>query len=254
MDMTERLILLTNDDGIWSPGLETLAEVASEFGRVVVVAPDRNRSAISSAMSVHNILRLEKIAPDKYYCDGTPVDCVLMGVRHVLERTPDWILSGINWGFNLGEDVLYSGTVGAAFEGCLQGVKSAAFSLHRDGNVEATSPWIKFFLDNWEKIELPSNSIWNMNLPECEPKGFRMTTQDRRNYYDLMEQRIDPRGKPYFWIGGDNGPDYAKGAGSDTEAVYDGFVSLTPLRMDLTCLETISKRSEFDSIFKKAGL
>jgi 5'-nucleotidase len=252
--MADRLILLTNDDGIWAPGLATLAKSAVKFGRVVVVAPDRNRSAISSAMSVHNILRLENTAPDRYSCDGTPVDCVLMGVRHVLERTPDWILSGINWGYNLGEDVLYSGTVGAAFEGCLQGVRSAAFSLHRDGDLEASSPWVERFLELWEKMELPPNSIWNVNLPECGAKGFRMTTQDRRNYYDLMEQRIDPRGKPYFWIGGENGPEYAKGKGTDTEAVYDGFVSLTPLHMDLSCSETISRRSEFDDIFQNAGL
>ncbi|MDR0499558.1 MAG: 5'/3'-nucleotidase SurE [Holophagales bacterium] len=254
MNTENRLILLTNDDGIWAPGLEVLAKAVAKYGRVVVVAPDRNRSAVSSAMSVHNILRLEKIAPDKYSCDGTPVDCVLMGVRHVLERAPDWILSGINWGYNLGEDVLYSGTVGAALEGCIQGVKSAAFSLHRDGNLGASSPWIERFLDNWEKMELPSNSIWNINLPECEPKGFRMTTQDRRNYYDLMEQRLDPRGKPYFWIGGEGGPEYAKGKGTDTEAVYDGFVSLTPLNTDLSCRETLARRSEFDKIFEKAGL
>jgi len=252
--MANRLILLTNDDGIWAPGLEALVKAASVYGKVVVVAPDRNRSAISSAMSVHNILRIEEIAPDKYSCDGTPVDCVLMGVRHVLEKTPDWILSGVNWGFNLGEDVLYSGTVGAAFEGCLQGVKSAAFSLHREGNLETASLWIGHFLDSWENIELPSNSIWNINLPECEPKGFRMTTQDQRKYYDLMEQRLDPRGKPYFWIGGEGGPEYAKGEGTDAEAVHDGFVSATPLHMDLSCRETISKSAEFYRVFGSAGL
>ena len=249
--MTDRLILLTNDDGIFAPGLEALANVASRYGKTVVVAPDRNRSAISSAMSVHNILRIEKIAPDRYSCDGMPVGCVLMGVRHVLERTPDWILSGVNWGFNLGEDVLYSGTVGAAFEGCIQGIKSAAFSLHRNGNLEATSPWIGYFLDGWERVKLPVNSIWNVNLPECEPKGFRITTQGRRKYYDLMERRTDPRGKPYFWIGGEDGPEYVDGEGSDSEAVHHGFVSLTPLHTDLTCQEVISKRSELDKIFEK---
>ena len=252
--MSDRLILLTNDDGIWAPGLEALARVASRYGKTVVVAPDRNRSAISSAMSVHNILRIEKIAPDQYSCDGTPVDCVLLGVRHVLERTPDWILSGVNWGFNIGEDVLYSGTVGAAFEGCIQGVKSAAFSLHRSGNLEVASKWIGHFLDNWEKIELPSNGIWNVNLPECEPRGFRITTQGRRKYYDLMEQRMDPRRKPYFWIGGEDDPEYVNDEGADSEAVRDGFVSLTPLHTDLSCQKVISKRSELNRIFEKAGL
>ena len=109
--MSERLILLTNDDGLWAPGIAALARAASRFGKVVTVAPDRNRSAISSALSLHNILRLNEVGPDRFACDGTPVDCVLLGCRAVLEQPPDWVLSGINHGFNLGEDVFYSGTV-----------------------------------------------------------------------------------------------------------------------------------------------
>jgi 5'-nucleotidase len=247
--MSDKLILLTNDDGILAPGLEALARAASKYGRVVVVAPDRNRSAISSAMSIHNILRLEKISPDRYSCDGTPVDCVLMGVRHVLERVPDWVISGVNWGFNMAEDALYSGTVGAAFEGCLQGIKSAAFSMHRDGNLEIASRWIEHFFDGWEKIELPAGSIWNVNLPEGEPKGFKLTTQGQRTYWDLMEQRHDPSGKPYFWISGEGGPQYKFLKGSDAEATHEGFVSLTPLQMDMSCRATISNCPEFDEVF-----
>jgi len=257
--MTDRLILLTNDDGIWAPGLDALARVASKYGKTVVVAPDRNRSAISSAMSVHNILRVEKTPPirpsengppsDRYICDGTPVDCVLTGVRYVLDRTPDWILSGINWGFNLGEDVLYSGTVGAAFEGSLQGVKSAAFSLHRDGNLDIASVWLERFLDNWERFELPLDTICNVNFPMSEPKGFRMVAQGRRRYYDTMERRLDPRGKPYFWIGGDGGPEYIEDEDTDAKTVQDGYVSVTPVQMDLTCHEAMSRHIEFDKIF-----
>jgi 5'-nucleotidase len=204
-------------------------------------------------MSVHNILRVDRIAPDRYACDGTPVDCVLMGTRHVLDRAPDWILSGINWGFNLAEDVLYSGTVGAAFEGRLQGVRSAAFSLHRGASPDQAAGWLEMFLDRWEMFDLPSNSIWNVNFPECEPKGFRMTAQSRRRYFDLMERRVDPRGKPYFWVGGDGGPEYEAGEGTDAEAVLDGFVSLTPVHMDLTCRGSIARRPEFDEIFGGRG-
>jgi 5'-nucleotidase len=247
--MADRLILITNDDGIWAEGLEALASVASGYGRAVVVAPDRNRSAISSAMSVHNILRVDRIAPDRYSCDGTPVDCVLMGTRHVLEKTPDWILSGINWGFNLAEDVLYSGTVGAAFEGRLQGARSAAFSLHRNGSPGKAARWLEMFLDRWESLDLPPNGIWNVNFPECEPRGFRTTSQGRRKYFDLMERRVDPRGKPYFWVGGDGGPEYEAAEGTDVEAVLGGFVSLTPLRMDLTCRKSMARRQEFDGAF-----
>jgi len=167
--MSERLILLTNDDGLWAPGIAALARAASSFGRVVTVAPDRNRSAISSALSLHNILRLNEVGPDRFACDGTPVDCVLLGVCEVLGRKPDWVLSGINHGFNLGEDVFYSGTVGAAFEGRLQGARAAAFSNHPNGSLETVEPWIVRFLEHWEAMELPSNRIWNVNFPKGEP-------------------------------------------------------------------------------------
>lgn len=247
--MSERLILLTNDDGLWSPGLAALAQAAAPFGRVITVAPDRNRSAISSAMSLHNILRLNPIAEGRYACDGTPVDCVLLGICEALDRRPDWVLSGINHGFNLGEDVFYSGTVGAAFEGRIQGARAAAFSLHQAGDHATVVPWITRFLERWEDMELPANRIWNVNFPQGEPKGFRLTGQDSRAYHDLVERRVDPRSVPYYWIGGDAGPTYAKGAGSDAEAVFEGWASVTPLRLDLGCPETLARRGEFDATF-----
>lgn len=251
--MSKRLILLTNDDGLWAPGLETLARVASRFGRVVAVAPDRNRSAISSALSLHNILRLHPLGEDRYACDGTPVDCVLLGCRSVLDETPDWVLSGINHGFNLGEDVFYSGTVGAAFEGCLQGARAAAFSIHPKGDLAVAEPWLERFLAHWENLELPPSRIWNVNFPKDEPKAFRLSGQDSRQYHDVVEKRSDPRGTPYYWIGGDTGPTYAKSQGSDAEAVFDGCVSVTPLRIDLGCPETLSRRTDFDSVFNSNG-
>ncbi len=247
--MPERLILLTNDDGLWAPGLALLARAAAPFGRVVVVAPDRNRSAISSALSLHNILRLHETGPDRYACDGTPVDCVLLGVCEVLERQPDWVLSGVNFGFNLGEDVFYSGTVGAAFEGRLQGARAAAFSIHPEGSVEGIEPMLTRFLQRWEAMDLPENRIWNVNFPKGEPRGFRLTGQDTRDYHDLVERRLDPRGKPYYWIGGDAGPTYARAAGSDAEAVFDGFTSVTPLRLDLGCPESLARQGDFDAAF-----
>lgn len=247
--MSERLILLTNDDGLWAPGLEALARAAAPFGRVVTVAPDRNRSAISSAMSLHNILRLHQVAEDRYACDGTPVDCVLLGICEVLERKPDWVLSGINHGFNLGEDVFYSGTVGAAFEGRIQGARAAAFSMHIGGDLAQVEPWISRFLARWDSMDLPANRIWNVNFPEGEPQGFRLTGQDTRAYHDLVERRADPRASAYFWIGGMAGPTYAKAAGSDAEAVFDGYASVTPLRLDLGCPETLARQGDFDATF-----
>jgi len=249
--MQERLILITNDDGLWSPGLEALAEAASDFGRVVVVAPDRNRSAISSAMSLHNILRLHELGADRHACDGTPVDCVLVGTRSLLDRRPDWVLSGINQGYNLGEDVFYSGTVGAAFEGCLQGARAAAFSMDLQGDYGVAKGWIRRFLGRWEQMELPPNRIWNLNLPKGEPRGFKVAGQDNRTYHDSVECRTDPRGNPYYWVGGGDGPDYARMPGSDAEAVQQGWISLTPLRLDLACPELMARGGETEALFNE---
>jgi 5'-nucleotidase len=251
--MSQRLILLSNDDGAWSPGLATLARVAAGFGRVVVVAPDRNRSAISSAMSLHDILRVQELGPDRYACTGTPVDCVMLGIRALLGRIPDWVLSGVNHGFNLGEDVFYSGTVGAAFEGCLQGARAAAFSLDPDGDLGLTEVWLRRFLERWEAMTLPGNRIWNVNFPKGEARGFRLTGQDNRTYHDMVEQRLDPRQEPYYWIGGSLGPTYARSAGSDAEAALAGYVSLTPLRLDMACPEAMAQREAFAAAFQ-AGL
>lgn len=245
--MSERLILLTNDDGLWAPGLELLARVASRFGRVVAVAPDRNRSAISSALSLHDIIRLNDLGGDRYACSGTPVDCVLVGVRNLLGRAPDWVLSGVNNGYNLGEDVFYSGTVAAAFEGSLNKARSAAFSIHPEGDLAVAEPWIERFLERWEGLELPDRRIWNLNFPKEAPKGFRLTTQDNRTYHDSVEKRLDPRGVPYFWIGGCN-PSYARIPGSDAEALADGHISLTPLRLDLTCPEVMAQRETIQTV------
>ncbi len=247
--MKERLILITNDDGCWAPGLASLARVASRFGRVVVVAPDRNRSAVSSAMSLNDILRLHDLGGDRYACTGTPVDCVLVGIRAVLKREPDWVLSGVNHGFNLGEDVFYSGTVGAAFEGCQQGALSAAFSIDPEGDLAQAETWAGHFLERWEGMDLPANRIWNVNLPKGEPLGFRLCGQDTRKYHDLVETRVDPRRTPYFWIGGELGPTYAQGPGSDAEAALAGYVSVTPLRLDLACPEVMGRRADFERTF-----
>ncbi|BDU74209.1 5'-nucleotidase SurE [Mesoterricola silvestris] len=247
--MEERLILITNDDGCWAPGLAALHRVASRFGRVVAVAPDRNRSAVSSAMSLNDILRLHDLGGDRYACTGTPVDCVLVGIRAVLKREPDWVLSGINHGFNLGEDVFYSGTVGAAFEGCQQGARSVAFSIDPQGDLAQAERWAGLFLERWEAMELPANRIWNVNLPKGEPRGFRLCGQDTRKYHDLVEERADPRRTPYFWIGGEMGPTYAQGPGSDAEAALSGYVSVTPLRLDLACPEVMGRRKDFDRTF-----
>jgi 5'-nucleotidase len=251
--MAERTILITNDDGCWAPGLASLHRVASRFGRVVAVAPDRNRSAVSSAMSLNDILRLHDLGGERFACTGTPVDCVLVGIRAVLRREPDWVLSGINHGFNLGEDVFYSGTVGAAFEGRQQGARAAAFSIEPGGALEAAEAWLARFLERWETMDLPANRIWNVNFPGTSPRGFRLTRQDTRTYHDLVEERADPRRVPYYWIGGEAGPTYSRTPGSDAEAVLQGWVSATPLRLDLACPEVMARGGEFERAFNGDG-
>lgn len=249
--MNERLILLTNDDGLGAPGLEVLTRIASRFGRTVVVAPDRNRSGISSALSLHSILRLNEISQDRYTCDGTPVDCVLLGVREILGKAPDWVLTGINHGWNLGEDVFYSGTVASAFEGALQGCRAAAFSADSSTDPASMASYVEHFLERWERLELPPNRIWNVNLPQGKPQGYRLTGQDNRTYHDAVERRQDPKGRSYYWIGGAL-PAYACTPGSDGEAVRDGWISITPLRMDLACPELMAQRQRVEELFNQA--
>lgn len=251
--MAERTILITNDDGCWAPGLDCLHRVALRFGKVVAVAPDRNRSAVSSAMSLNDILRLHDLGGDRFACTGTPVDCVLLGIRAVLRREPDWVLSGVNHGYNLGEDVFYSGTVGAAFEGRQQGARAAAFSMDPRGDLAQAEAWAVRFLERWEAMELPPNRIWNLNFPKGQPLGFRLAGQDTRTYHDLVEERVDPRRTPYYWIGGDLGPTYARTPGSDAEAVMAGWVSVTPLRLDLACPDLMSRGEEFERSFNGDG-
>lgn len=240
--MTERLILVTNDDGYQSPGIKLLASVASHFGKVITIAPDRNRSAISSALSLHKPIRMNEVEAGIFSTDGTPVDCVNLGFFHALDRKPDWVLSGVNHGWNLGEDVFYSGTVAAAIEGCLLGARSAAFSLTSKGDLDNIESFIKSFLSEWENMPLPPHRIWNINFPEHKPKGFRITGQDNRTYHDVVEQRRDPRGRSYYWIGGESAPIYARNTGCDADAVLDQWISVTPLKLDLACEKTLEQK------------
>jgi 5'-nucleotidase len=159
------------------------------------------------------------------------------------------VLTGVNHGYNLGEDVFYSGTVGAAFEGCMQGARAAAFSLAPQGDLDRVEDWLRRFLERWEALPMPANRIWNVNFPQGEALGFRVTGQDNRTYHDLVEERQDPRKSPYYWIGGDLGPTYARSAGSDAEAALAGYVSLTPLRLDMACPEVMARRAAFDAAF-----
>ncbi len=229
------LILIANDDGIESSHLTGLADALAEFAHVVVAAPERERSAMSQSITLHKPLRIDEVAPDRFSVSGTPVDCVYIGLRRLVPRTPDLVVSGINRGYNLGADVFYSGTVAAAVEAGLRDVPAVALSLApgRSSDLVAAVQFSCELIRATLAHGLPRRTVLNVNMPPAATAGFRWTHMGERAYEDLVEERLDPRGRPYYWIGGglaetQNEP------GSDCHAVGEGLVSITPLHLDLT--------------------
>ncbi len=231
-------ILCTNDDGYLATGIHVLAQAAHSLGSVRIVAPDREQSATSNSLTLHRPLR-KRLAPDgSVVVDGTPTDCVILALNHVLEERPDLCVSGINHGPNMGEDVLYSGTVAGAVEATIMGVPSVAFSYtgRKPEEIEGWQPVISHLLEQFVAKGLPEATLLNVNLPEVSPgdvEGVRVTSLGRRRYSDSIIRDTDPSGREYYWIGGgvthwDGGPD------ADFRAVQDGFISVTPLHLDLT--------------------
>ena len=236
-------ILVTNDDGIYSEGLRKLADALRSVGDVVIVAPDREQSAASHALTLNRPLRLLELAPDEWIVDGTPTDCVNLAVLSVLKtRRPDVVVSGINFGPNLGDDVTYSGTVSAAFEGALLNIPSIAFSalvgpgFSFDRCAEFAARATAHILAGDRSPQV----VLNVNFPVGEFAGVRITRLGKRVYGEGVIERLDPRGKKYYWIGGEP-PLWHPGEGTDFAAVESGFVSITPLHLDLTHHESIPK-------------
>ncbi|MEZ4485879.1 MAG: 5'/3'-nucleotidase SurE [Syntrophotaleaceae bacterium] len=231
------LILVTNDDGVHSSGLDMLAGALSALGRVVIVAPDRERSAIGHALTLHSPLRAELLKPDIFAVDGTPTDCVNLGIHGLLDARPDLVVSGINRGANMGEDVTYSGTVSAALEATLMGVPAFAISLDLlSGDPSAHAAAARFAQELATTIVrhgLPEDTFLNVNVPAGTPRGVRITRQGKRRYQDMIVEKIDPRGRKYYWIGGGQ-CQFESIPGSDFVALAEGFTSVTPLHLDLT--------------------
>jgi 5'-nucleotidase len=231
------LILVTNDDGIHSIGLTLLAEALTQLGRVIVVAPDRERSAVSHSLTLHSPLRAEEIRPDIHVIDGTPTDCVNLGIHGLLPRRPDLVVSGINRGANMGEDITYSGTVSAAMEALLMGVPAFAVSLaSQAGQQEDYRVAGRIALELAQMVlchGLPEDTFLNVNVPTGQLKGVKTTRQGKRRYEDMIVEKTDPRGRKYYWIGGGKSQ-FEPIAGSDFMAVEEGYVSVTPLHLDLT--------------------
>ncbi len=238
-------ILLSNDDGVEAPGLRALAEALSDLGEVIVCAPDREQSASSHSISLHRPLRIEELpawegrsgAIRRYAVDGTPTDAVYVAINHLLKGAPpDLVASGINRGPNLAQDVHYSGTVAAAREGAILGFPAIAFSQIGRGKIDYAhaAAFARVLIPEVAKRGLPKGTLLNVNVPEGTPLGARPTRLGKRSFSAAVVQKLDPRGRAYYWIGGDEQA-HERVAGSDCDAVYDDrFISVTPLHLDLT--------------------
>ncbi len=232
------MILVTNDDGIYSPGIQILAKRLREIDAVVIVAPDRERSAAGHSMTLHRPLLIEEVREGLYSVNGTPTDCVNIAVKGLLKETPRLVVSGINKGPNLGDDVTYSGTVAGAIEGILLGIPSFAVSIAaREDFRFAEAAEVALRTASQILSEgLPSGTLLNINVPNIpisEMQGTRITRLGKRIYHQMTVERVDPRGKKYYWIGGGE-PDWEREEGTDLDAVDRKFVSITPLHLDMT--------------------
>ncbi|HXC77754.1 MAG TPA: 5'/3'-nucleotidase SurE [Candidatus Acidoferrum sp.] len=240
------LILLTNDDGYRSDGLAALASVLGSLGDVTIVAPVEEASAIGHALTLRRPLRLDKISDRVYGVDGTPTDCVNIAITQVYRQLPDFVVSGINKGWNLGDDVTYSGTVAGALEGALLGVPGLAVSLRAtrgDYDFRYAARAAVTLAEAMLRRPLPSRTFLNVNVPKGQPKGFRVTVQAKRNHVTSVAERRDPKGRAYFWIEeGQN--EWHPHDRSDYQAVRDGYVSVTPLHPDLTAHHALAAVEE----------
>jgi 5'-nucleotidase len=235
------MILASNDDGIQSSGLARLVEALQAIDDVIVVAPDRERSAVSHALTLEQPLRADEIRPGWFAVSGTPTDCVNLALNGLLAERPWLIVSGINRGPNLGDDITYSGTVSAAMEAVLLGVPGVAFSqVGRMGfKFEAAGRFAASLVAQLKSTGLPPDTLLNVNVPDLEaPAGFAITRQGKRRYGDAIVEKDDPRGRKYYWIGGTE-LDFEDEPGTDFAAINDGLVSVTPLHLDLTNYEAM---------------
>jgi 5'-nucleotidase len=245
------LILCTNDDGYLAAGLNVLAEVARSVGDVYIVAPDREQSATSHSLTMHVPLRAHQVSERIHYVDGTPTDCVALAAGALLPSRPDVVLSGVNHGPNMGEDVLYSGTVAGAMEGTILGIPSVAVSYTgRDPSaIEAFAPLLGKLIPRLiNRDDFPPETLLNVNLPAIPPddvQGVRVTRLARRVYTDSLTRALDPNGREYFWIGG-GAAKWVGDEGSDFWAVDKGFISVTPLHLDLTNYKLLADVERWD--------
>jgi 5'-nucleotidase len=247
-------LLCTNDDGFLALGLDSLVRAAEPLGEVTVVAPDREQSATSHSLTLHHPLRVKVRGERRYQVDGTPTDCVMLALQALMPEPPDFVLSGINHGQNMGEDVLYSGTVAAAMEGLALGVRSVALSFaggdHGSdatlvGEQVETVTWLLRHILTLDG--LPVDTLLNVNLPPVRAdqiKGVRLTRLGRRVFSDSLTRMKDPWGKEIYWIGGGTVV-WSGGEDSDFRAIQEGYISVTPLHLDLTHFHMLAESGDW---------
>lgn len=231
--------LLSNDDGITARGIEILSEWMQQKGDVTIVAPDQDRSGASNSLTLTSPVRIREIAERTYRVNGTPTDCVHIALTGLLDSDPDMVISGINAGANLGDDVIYSGTVAAAMEGRFLGLPAIAVSLAYDEkpiHYETAAQAVAFIVERLCHDPLPADTILNINVPDRpwqDIRGFEVTRLGHRHRAEPMVRMLDPRGEPMYWIG-PAGAEQDAGPGTDFDAVRRGYVSITPIHVDLT--------------------
>ncbi len=247
--------LVSNDDGINATGIKALTQALSGLGEVTVYAPSGDRSGASNSLTLDRPVRIHKVATNRFAVDGTPTDCVHMALTGLMDETPNMVVSGINNAANLGDDVLYSGTVAAAIEGRFLGLSAIAFSLatsHKSGQIrhfESAQHYVKKIIENLMKFPLEKESILNVNIPNLpleKIKGIKVTRFGNRHMAENTVEELDPRGRRIYWIG-PAGPEADAGEGTDFHAIKHGFVSVTPMQVDMTkhsVLDDIQKWSE----------
>jgi 5'-nucleotidase len=245
------LILVTNDDGVYSPGLKVLAKALKAVGDVWVVAPDKEQSAVAHSLTLHRPLLVEEVMEQVFAVNGTPTDCVNLAVNRLLPGMPDLVVSGINKGGNLGDDVTYSGTVSAALEAAIMGLPAIAVSMvaRQDFLFQTAADYAAKLAEAVLTDGLKKDTLLNVNVPNVAPdmiNGVKITRQGRRIYSGSVLERIDPRGKKYYWIAGDI-ENWEDQPDADYAAVTQGFISVTPLKLDLTDYPSLDKIKIWES-------
>ena len=239
------LILVTNDDGVYAPGIQALFEVMTRVGRPIMVAPERDNSAAGHSLTMNRPLRVREVGPDRYAIDGTPTDCVTIGLAKVLTEKPMLVVSGINPGGNLGDDISYSGTVSAALEGTMLGIPSLAVSIPGEEpfNFATAAEVAEKLARQILARGLPRDTLLNVNVPNCpaaEISGQEFTRQGRRIYEGSIKDTSDPWGREHFWIGGGT-PAWDEGEDTDAMIIQKQAVSVTPLHFDMTNYDALAK-------------